>query len=103
MNKETLKWPAILAAVMSFTAVLSWPYTYYQILRIVVCVAALYYLYCKTNKGFKLPTAWLAVVVAILFNPIFPVYLDRSIWTVLNLGAGAYFFIVARSIKTQAL
>lgn len=99
MNNKTSSWPAILVAIASFLAVLPWPYSYYQILRIAVCGISIYYLYWAYAKGAKLPAKWLAIGFAILFNPIAPITLDRSIWAFFNIACGIYFLILFVVIK----
>ena len=67
-----------------------WPYAYYQILRWVVAIAAGIGAY-KAYEQKKTPWIWLMVGIAILFNPIAPVYLDKSTWVILDVAAAALF------------
>jgi len=101
-NHKVESWPAIVTAVMSFVAILDLPYGYYQVLRFVVCIAAIYYLYKSYKHDSHLPVRWLAVGIAILFNPIAPIHLDRSIWVFLNVATGIYFATIYRTIKRHA-
>ena len=95
-------WPALVTAIMSFVAILDLPYGYYQILRFIVCGTAIYYLYQSYKHASHLPVKWLAVGIAILFNPIAPIYLDRSIWLFLNVATGIYFATIYKAIKKHA-
>lgn len=55
-------------------------YTYYQLLRIVVCGYAIWgsiILYNNNQKDWKFITL---IVLGILFNPFSPIYLSREIW-----------------------
>ena len=73
-------------------AVLPLPYVYYQLLRIVVTLIAAVnaYKFYEDNQ-----MAWVLVfgIIALIWNPIFPIYMDKSAWMVLDIiGAGIFFF-----------
>ena len=73
-------------------ALLPLPYFYYQLLRIVVTVVASIYAY-KFYEDNQM--AWVLVfgIIALIWNPIFPIYMDKSVWIVLDIiGAGIFFF-----------
>ena len=69
-----------------------WPYAYYQILRWVVTIAALVGAY-DAHEAKR--TYWIAafVAIAILFNPIAPIHLDKITWSLIDL-------VVASAIGT---
>ncbi|NWG25894.1 MAG: hypothetical protein HXY30_16015 [Pseudorhodoplanes sp.] len=68
------------------------PYGYYTFARIVVCAAAALLAYCEFNAGgSRRLFAAVFVLIAVLFNPIVPVHLTRSIWFYLDLIAAAVF------------
>lgn len=87
-------WFTILAGAMLLLAIPTgfFPYPYYQILRWVVTVVALYSAYSayKTKN-----TKWTIIMsaVAILFNPIAPIYFDKSTWQILDFITAGLFFI----------
>jgi len=57
---------------------------YYQILRIVVCLTGAYFAYLSyINKHTS--WSWLLIIVAILFNPIVPIHLDKIVWGMIDL------------------
>jgi hypothetical protein len=90
MRKNLLLLPVGVLAI----ALLPLPYGYYTFLRIVVTAFSLYMAYEYSNKG-KWLTGWALayVLAAILWNPLFPIHLDRSSWFVLDLiGAGVFWF-----------
>lgn len=68
---------AIVMLVLSFAPM---PIGYYTLLRIVVCGAAAYLAY-ESGNG---PWRWIWGAIAIVFNPIFPLYLGRDIWRVVD-------------------
>lgn len=81
------------------------PMGYYTLLRIVVFLASglyavwSYRLANKVNFG-----AVLFAVIAILFNPIIPVYMhDKEVWGVIDVVVavvfGVYYFIIKDKLK----
>ena len=92
-------WIFLIPAAFLIIGIADMPIGYYTFLRIVVCLSSAviaydsYSLEEKINFG-----AALFGVIALLFNPIFPVYLqDKEIWTAINIlsaisfvGAGIY-------------
>lgn len=81
---------AFASSVMLFGATGDHPYGYYQILRWLVTVSAAYsaYYYYLNSKNYWMYTF---VATAILFNPIAPIYLDRSIWRPIDIGVAILF------------
>ena len=75
-------------------ALLPLPYGYYTLLRLVVCVAFAWSAVDCFGRGL-VGWAVIAGVLALLYNPFVPVYLERELWMVLNIGtAGAMVGIV---------
>ena len=91
-----------IVAALLLIALLPLPYFYYQLLRIVVTLAAAvnaYKIY-KDNPvprneiGLKVSLRVLPfILIAILWNPISPVYMDKSDWMMLDIfGAVVFYF-----------
>ena len=81
--------------------VLPMPYGYYNILRVVVCVSAVFMAVraMKTENGQLLP--WLFGGLALLYNPVLPVHLnEKAIWMMVN-AFTAIVFIVFRNLTTS--
>ena len=73
----------------------SLPYVYFQVLRLAVCGAACFGAFVlKHLQGWR----WTFVVVAVLFNPVLPVRLDRGAWQVIDLATGFVFFVSIRPL-----
>ena len=72
-----------ITCLILFGAALPLPYGYYQFLRLVACGVFAFGAYVTHEKG-ETVLPWLLGGIALLFNPIFPVYLDRSIWFILD-------------------
>ena len=86
------KWPAVLASGLLILSFLAWPYAYYTFLRIAITGVAVYYAYYLYSIKKQDFWFWGFVVIAILFNPIFPIYLgDKSIWGIIDIATAIYF------------
>lgn len=73
-----------------FVPVDSLPYAYFQIMRLVVCGAACFGGFTlKQRQGWL----WTMVIIAVLFNPILPVRLERGIWQTIDLVTGIVFLV----------
>jgi len=73
------------------TALFQMPYQYYMLLRVIVasvCVFAAFEIYKQSHNS-----SWVIVflMIAIIYNPIFPVRLGREVWAIVNLGTIAVF------------
>ena len=78
------------AAAMLVIALADLPYGYYTLLRIVVCAVGAYGAYSAYNAG-RRGWMWVFAGMAVLFNPIIPVYLDRETWSVIDILAAVTF------------
>lgn len=71
--------------VVLVIGVLPLPIGYYNLSRLVVCVCALYF----ANTFYKskdITNLWIFGFIAILYNPILPIYLyEKFIWIIVNL------------------
>ena len=79
----------IAVAALLLIALLTLPNGYYTFLRLTVTLAAAFAAYSLWKDSPWL--AWIFIGVAILFNPLVPVYLDRQIWTVIDVTAAGLF------------
>ena len=86
--------PIIVMAI----GLLPMPYGYYTLSKLVVCGCSIYYafhLYEKKDMIF----GWVFGFFAILYNPIFPIYLyEKEIWIVVNLITAGVFVLKRDSI-----
>lgn len=82
--------PAVVAAAMLFGAIGKRPYAYCQLMRWVVCAVAVFVAYNAWT--FKRPwVVWVFGFVAVLFNPLVPIHMQRDTWQVIDLlVAGAF-------------
>jgi len=94
-SAKFLKWPGMIASTMLLLAFLDWSYGYYNLLRVAITSVSIYYVYYldttleKQNFWF-----WSLIGIAILFNPIIPVYLyDKSVWEIIDIVVVIFFMV----------
>ena len=82
----------VIAVLLLFYATSRNQYNYYIFLRWYVFVSCIYFAY-KTR--FEDNKFWLITfsVISLLFNPIIPVYLNKGIWSLIDIGSGVLIFI----------
>ena len=75
-------------------------YGYYNLLRWVVCGVAGYAVFCAWEIGKK---GWVVTfaVVAIAFNPVVPIRLDRGTWAVIDLAAAMLFLVSVLAVDRR--
>jgi hypothetical protein len=68
------------------------PYGYYTFTRIVVCAFAGFFAFTAW-EGDLVPRVWAVILslVAVLFNPIIPIYLSRATWFYFDVGVAIIF------------
>jgi hypothetical protein len=59
-------------------------YGYYTLLRFVVCGVSAYGAYFSSKIIINNAWAWIFGIIAILFNPIIQIHLDRNTWAVID-------------------
>lgn len=87
-------------AVLLVLAQGNWPYGYYMFLRLVVCAAAGFLAWQQWQIEDRL-SGWIAGLIGIclLFNPIVPIHLSRSLWRILDLGTAVVLLLHLKSIR----
>lgn len=95
--------PGIIASVLLLLTFLDWPYGYYNFLRIIVTGVAIYYAYYLYQKLKALNFwFWSLIAIAILFNPIVPIYLgDKTIWIIIDVIAAIFFVSLVVKFKRR--
>ncbi len=61
------------------------PYAYYMLLRLVVFAVFIYIAYLAFERG-RIGWTWIALFLALLYNPYHTVHLNRAIWSVVNIA-----------------
>jgi hypothetical protein len=69
--------------LLVFAATERHPYNFYTALRWICCAVFVYFAFTAHDKN-RVAWTWIFGVLAVLYNPIFRVHLDRSTWTGVN-------------------
>ena len=64
-------------------------YDFYLILRWFICGVSIFFAYTNYNDNKKIP--FIEIAIAILFNPIYPIYMDKSSWVIFDIICGIYY------------
>jgi len=88
-----LNWIPLVASITMLLMALadSWPYGFYQLLRIVVAGTAAYIVVQTANRRQCWP--WIMGGLALLFNPILPISFTRKDWQPIDFGVAVIFLI----------
>ena len=73
----------VAAGMLVYAAVGRHPYSFYTLLRWICCPVFAYSAFAAHEEK-RLPWVWIFGVLALLYNPIFRVHLDRSTWVGVN-------------------
>ncbi len=85
----------ILCAACCFLALLKLPIAYYTLLRIIVSLGAILAVYLAIREK-NYVWAFIFTIVAVIFNPLFPVYLHRKLpWMPIDIILGLLFLLLA--------
>jgi len=77
-----------------------WPYDFYILLRWAIFMSSMIVAYGFYKSKI---TAWTFIfgAVAFLFNPIAPIYLNKSTWVTLDFIGAILFFLAGHSYKKK--
>ena len=87
----------VLCGFLLLVGIADMPIGYYTLLRLVVTIGSVAVVVAEMEKGI---TPWVLAfgLLALLFNPFIPVYLnDKDAWVPIDLIGGVLFFIKAYS------
>lgn len=96
-----IKWLCIASGILLLLAIpTGWPYDFYILLRWLIFISSIIVAY-----GFykSKVTAWAFIfgAVALLFNPIAPIYLNKQSWVPIDFVTAILFFLAAYSTKKE--
>ena len=92
--------PATAAAILLLVGLGHHPYGYYTFLRWAVTIAAVTVTAVVRRSDFEWAT-WPFVGIAILFNPIAPVYMTRQSWRPIDIVC-AIAFVASLKVRTTS-
>jgi len=87
-----LKTSAYILGVFTLLGVLHLPIGYYTFLRVLVTIGALWILYSINDNKIE---GWdyFLIISAVIFNPITPVYLNKELWTIIDIITGGGYLL----------
>jgi len=93
--------PLLIIAILALLlALFPMPYGYYTLLRIIICGVAIWTsVIAYTLK--KLWAVWLFGFIAVLFNPLIPIHLDRELWAMLDILTAGIFITGIFTFKSN--
>lgn len=83
----------IAVCVLLGFALLPMPYGYYMFLRLAVCAYAVFVFTREQKKGVCFGSV-AAAAIALLYNPVFPVHLEKNVWMLVNAGTIVLFLSI---------
>lgn len=101
--KATIRSILFVAAALLIIGCFHIPVGYYTFIRIVVCIVAVILLFFPKGEGITYRHI-VNGLVAILFNPIIPVYLhNKSVWIVIDAVVAGWFVVQAIVVFNQKI
>lgn len=97
----TYKIASYCCATLLLFALGNWTYGFYTFLRIAVCLTAAagaFQALSADRSGWGIALS----AVAILFNPIIPVYLDRATWAPIDVVCAGILVVSGHALETSS-
>lgn len=88
----------IIAVILLVLALGRHPYGYYKLLRLVVCGVTVYGVYFAAKME-KIGWVWPFGIIAVLFNPLIPIYLRRGTWQFIDLAVAGLLLLSIFSLR----
>lgn len=91
----------LICAGLMFIGIINLPIGYYTLLRIIVTLGSVAVVVSEYEKGLNF---WVITfgLIAILFNPLIPIYLnDKSAWIPIDIIGGIIFVIKSFTVKQK--
>ena len=90
--------PAVVGSALSLLSIAPMPYGYYQFSRFAITAMAIWALSSCFNRQ---RVGWSVAfgAIAVLYNPLIPIYMARESWALFNLLGGILFIVVGCRIK----
>ncbi|MFA5158006.1 MAG: DUF6804 family protein [Patescibacteria group bacterium] len=84
----------LIIAGLSFWALADNPYGYYQFLRIAIFIVGIIFAY-KAYANKQEISFWACVygLSALIWNPIFPIYMSKEVWSIFNVAVGMIYIV----------
>ncbi len=99
-------WVFIIPPIMLLLSnpILPWPHGYYQLLRLIVCGAAMVVAFSEHKNGNQHVAAG-AALIALIYNPVLKIDLDEAIWTISNFALSGLwiYFLWGKGLKVNRI
>lgn len=99
-DHRNMRYILFICAGFLLLAIAELPYGYYTLLRLVVTIGAVLVVYNEYSKQLNF---WVISfgIIALLFNPIFPIHLrDKELWAIIDVLCAIIFIV--KGIKTKS-
>lgn len=91
--------PAVIASIVLLVlAIFPWPYGYYTILRLIVCLTSALLAWVSYKRHLT-QWIWVMVLTAVVFNPVIVVHFGKELWTIIDLITAIVFGIYFKKHK----
>jgi len=99
MGKGVSIKPAVIASIVLLVlAIFPWPYGYYTLLRLIVCLTAAMLAWVSYRSQLT-QWVWVMVFTAVVFNPVIVVHFGKELWAVIDLITAIVFGIYLKKHK----
>ncbi len=94
---------AICLAAAAAAALAELPYGYYQLLRLAVCGGAVFLVFAEHQSEGRTVWLWALGALAVIFNPLIPLQLEREAWVIIDVAAALLFlgYAIALVVHNQ--
>lgn len=82
--------PWVASSLLLFAAIPGLPYGYYQLLRLLICGMSCYGITLAHSHNYKY-YKYIFIVIALVFNPLLPIHLNRAMWLPIDILSGLFF------------
>ncbi|MBI2033446.1 MAG: hypothetical protein HYT10_03240 [Candidatus Levybacteria bacterium] len=99
--KINVKWICIASGILLILGIpTGWPYDFYILLRWLIFTSSVF---VASRFYISKVSAWAMIfgALAFLFNPILPIYLNKSSWVVFDFIGASLYFVAAYSYKEK--
>lgn len=98
LNKKKNIALLITAAFLFLAMFGGWPYGFFTLLRFVVFASSAYVAW-MAYEAKKEKWVWIFGFLAVLFNPFFPIYLNRDLWSFIDVIVAVFMIISVFALK----
>jgi len=89
----------LVASVLLIWSLARHPYGYYTLLRWVVCGVAVYSAFISLSLE-KMSWVWCLGIIALFFNPLVPIHLDKGTWAIIDVITAGIFIVSTFIIRS---